>query len=93
MIKEIRIYWALRPHIKKFKELSHMKLSKNMIITGLMTAANAISSISGFLSPKAQLWAWSGQVVIEAALKVIAAFSNPDGTPAAKPYQSLEVTQ
>ncbi len=68
-----------------------MKLSISTLLTALMTTANVASTASGVLPGKAQMYAWALQVVVEAALKIIQAFYNPNGTKATEPYVKAPV--
>lgn len=87
MVREVRTWWRLRPHLKQLKKLTDMKLSTNMVVTFLMTAANALNSVSDLLAPKYRLYGWGAQVIIEAILKLIAGFRNPDGSTARIPWE------
>ncbi len=64
-----------------------MKLQTNMWFTAVLTAAQTFAQFSGVLPTRNwQLASFGTQLAIEAALKLKAYFSNPDGTPAAAAY-------
>ena len=86
MIRELRIYWRLRPIIKQAKELSNMKLSINVVIQLLALVAQAINATQDLLPPKGKFWAMVVLSAVQGISAVLAHFANPDGTPATEPY-------
>jgi hypothetical protein len=54
MIKELRMYWRLRPYINQFKEVTQMgKFSVHMLFQIISVLIGALVSIFGFLPPEA----------------------------------------
>jgi len=86
VIRELRIYWRLRPIIKQAKELSNMKLSVNVVIQLLALVAQAINATQDLLPPKGKFWAMVILSVVQGISAVLAHFANPDGTPVTEPY-------
>ena len=86
MIRELRIWWRLRPLMEEFQELSKMKFSVNVAIQMLALVAQAINATQDFLPERGRFWAMVGLSVVQGATGVLAHFANPDGTPAAAPY-------
>jgi hypothetical protein len=86
MIRELRIYWKLRPMLEQLKGLSKMKLSTSLVFQALAIVAHGINQISGLVPPKYQ-WLVAGAIGILQGINVIGAhFYNPDGTPATQAY-------
>lgn len=86
MIRELRIYWRLKPYIKQLKGEFAMKLSWNMIIQVLATIAQALNVILDILPGKQKAIAATVIGVIQVIVARAGSLSNPDGTPAAAPY-------
>ena len=87
MIKEIRMYWRLRPYIKRIKELAHMKLSWNVVVQIIVTLMQAYNQVSDLLPEK---WKPGAAVImgaIQGIVAMISHFSNPDGSSAKLPYE------
>lgn len=87
MIREIRIWWRLRPLMKQFEELSKMRLSVNVVIQMLALAAQGINATYDLLPGRAKFWAMVALSAVQGLTAVLAHFANPDGTPARIPYQ------
>jgi hypothetical protein len=86
MIKELKMYWRLRPYIKKIKEQLKMKFSVNMIIQILATIAQAMNQISDLFGPGNREAIVLVVGIIQAVVALMAHYKNPDGTPASTPY-------
>jgi len=86
MIKELRIYWRLRPYINQLKELCKMRLRTNIVIQILMTLMQAYNQISDLLPAKWKDTAALVMGIIQSVVALLAHYSNPDGTPAASAY-------
>lgn len=86
MLREIRIYWRLRPFINEFKEVFKMRLSLNMILQTLMTAGQAGNAILDFVPAGKKPVVAAGLGVIQGIVAFLAHFSNPDGTNAKTSY-------
>ena len=86
MIRELRLYWRLRPLLKKFEELTRMKLSANVLIQMLVLATQGINATQDFLPVKGKFWALVALSAVQGLTAVAAHFANPDGTPAQAPY-------
>ena len=63
-----------------------MKLSWNLAIQGLSTAAQGLNAVGSLLPPKYQIMATMTITLIQAISAFLAHFANPDGTPAAAAY-------
>ena len=86
MIRELRIWWRLRPLIERFKELTKMRFSVNVAIQMLALVAQAINATQDLLPGRAKFWAMVVLSAVQGVTAVLAHFANPDGTPAAAPY-------
>jgi len=74
MIRELRLWWRLRPLVHQFQELTKMKFSLNVAIQMLA------------LPGRGKFWAMVGLSAVQGLTAVLAHFANPDGTPAEAPY-------
>jgi hypothetical protein len=86
MIRELRIWWRLRPLMEEFQELSKMKFSVNVAIQMLALVAQAINATQDLLPERGRFWAMVVLSAVQGVTAVLAHFANPDGTPAAAPY-------
>jgi len=43
MVREVRLWWRLRPILKQFQELAKMKLSVNVVIQMLALVAQGVN--------------------------------------------------
>ena len=86
MIRELRIWWRLRPLMEEFQELSKMKFSVNVAIQMLALVAQAINATQDLLPERGRFWAMVVLSAVQGVTAVLAHFANPDGTPAAVPY-------
>lgn len=86
MIRELRLWWRLRPYIRRMEELSKMKFSVNVAIQALAITAQAINATMDLLPPRGRFWAMVVLSAIQGLTAVLAHFVNPDGTPAQAPY-------
>ena len=87
MIREIRLYFRLKPFLKRLAQETKMKFSVNMSIQVLMTIAAALLAIMDLMPPKQAALIVAGVGVIKSITGLLAHFSNPDGTPAEAAYQ------
>ncbi|HZV05079.1 MAG TPA: hypothetical protein VE999_08370 [Gemmataceae bacterium] len=86
MIRELRIWWRLRPLLKKFQELTKMKFSVNIAIQMLALVAQGLNATIDLLSGRGKFWAMVGLSAVQGVAAVLAHFANPDGTSAEAPY-------
>jgi hypothetical protein len=86
MIKELRLYFRLRPILKQLEEVSRMKFSVNMVVQILALIAQGINASYDLLPPRGKFWAMVALSAVQGITAVLAHFTNPDGTPAAEPY-------
>ncbi len=86
MIRELRIWWRLRPYISKIQEQSRMKLSVNAVVQILGTALQGLNTVVDLLPARGRFWAFVAVSAIQGVVGILAHFSNPDGTSAAAPY-------
>ncbi len=86
MIRELRIWWRLRPLIDEFKELTKMRFSVNVAIQMLALVAQAINATEELLPARGKFWAMVVLSAVQGVTAVLAHFANPDGTPAEAPY-------
>jgi hypothetical protein len=99
LLKRILDHWAKIEKIwnapsKAGRESGNgMKFSWNALIGTLMTVGNLAASVNEMFPPKVQYYLWGTQVVIGGVLKIIAAFRNPDGTPAAMAYGPIDFSK
>jgi hypothetical protein len=84
MLREIKLYWRLRPYINREKELLKMKLSFNLIAQILATAIQGTTAISGMFPPKTQAAIAVCMGAVQSVVAVIAHFSQPPATEPAK---------
>ncbi|HWR52109.1 MAG TPA: hypothetical protein VN428_13445 [Bryobacteraceae bacterium] len=87
MIRELKLYWRLRPILNQFKELSKMKFTVNVAVQMLALAAQGINQAQDLLPPRGRFWAMVALSAIQGTTAVIAHFANPDGTPAILAYR------
>jgi hypothetical protein len=86
-LKEIRLYFKLRPYIAQLQKEMTMKLSTNMVVQVIATAVQAANAASPMFTPKVQGSIAAVVGVLQAISACIAHFSNPDGTPATTAYK------
>jgi hypothetical protein len=86
MIREIRLWWRLRPLLERFQELTKMKFSVNVVIQMLALVAQGINATQDLLPPRGRFWAMVALSAVQGLTAVLAHFANPDGTPAQAPY-------
>ncbi len=86
MIREIRLWWRLRPVLERFQELTKMKFSVNVVIQMLALVAQGLNATQDLLPPKGKFWAMVALSAVQGLTAVLAHFANPDGTPAEAPY-------
>jgi hypothetical protein len=86
MIRELRIWWRLRPLVNQFQELTKLKFSLNVAIQMLALVAQAINATQELLPGRGKFWAMVVLSAVQGVTAVLAHFANPDGTPAAAPY-------
>lgn len=86
MIRELRMYWRLRPYLSRFQELTKMRFSVNVAIQMIALAAQGINASIALLPGKGKFWAMVALSVAQGAAGVLAHFANPDGSPAKAPY-------
>jgi hypothetical protein len=86
MIRELRVWWRLRPLIDRFQELTKMKFSVNGVIQMLALAAQGLNATMELLPGRGKFWAMVGLSAAQGLTAVLAHFANPDGTPAEAPY-------
>ncbi len=86
MIREIRLWWRVRPVLERFQELTKMKFSVNVVIQMLALVAQGLNATQDLLPPKGKFWAMVALSAVQGLTAVLAHFANPDGTPAQAPY-------
>lgn len=86
MIRQLQLYFKLRPLLEIAERLCKMKLKVNVLISGLLLVLQAIVQVAGFFPPKFVWIPIVAHIVLEGALKILAAYRNPDGTSALLPY-------
>ncbi len=86
MIREIRLWWRVRPVLERFQELTKMKFSVNVVIQMLALVAQGLNATQDLLPPKGKFWALVALSAVQGLTAVLAHFANPDGTPAQAPY-------
>ncbi|MGQ9687132.1 MAG: hypothetical protein ACUVT2_12620, partial [Thiobacillaceae bacterium] len=86
MIRELRLWWRLRPLVKQFQELTKMKFSLNIAIQMLALVAQGLNASADLLPGRGKFWAMVGLSAVQGLTAVLAHFVNPDGTPAQAPY-------
>jgi hypothetical protein len=80
MLRELKIYWRLRPYINQEKELIQMKFSFNVIAQAIATAMQGANAISGMFGPKTQTAIALGIGMAQAIIAFVAHFSTPPDT-------------
>jgi hypothetical protein len=86
MIKELRIYWRLRPYINQMKGLSGMKFSTQLIGQAALIALQACNQIYDLVPGKYKNVMAGLMLILQGILAMRGLYVNPDGTPAATPY-------
>ena len=86
MIRELRLWWRLRPLVKQFQELTKMKFSLNVAIQMLALVAQGLNASIDLLPGRGKFWAMVSLSAVQGFTAVLAHFANPDGTPAQAPY-------
>lgn len=86
MLRELRIYFRLRPYIRAFREITKMRFSINIVIQSLAIAAQALNAIGDFVSPKSKPLVAGIVGIVQALTAFLAHYNNPDGSPAAEAY-------
>jgi len=86
MIRELRIWWRLRPLIERFKELTKMRFSVNVAIQLLALIAQGINATQDLLPQRGKFWALVVLSAVQGLTAVLAHFANPDGSPAELAY-------
>jgi hypothetical protein len=89
MVREIRIYWALRFHLKQIaSDLDgiQMNLSLNTATQLLATLGQTLNAFGGIVPADKRVWVAASLALIQGILAAMAQFRNPDGTPASQPY-------
>lgn len=85
-LNEFRLYLKLRPGLARLKELSHLKLSVNVIGQGLLVLLQMGNQVSGFVPDSKKFYLAAALGCIQMIVSVLAHYSNPNGTPSALPY-------
>jgi hypothetical protein len=88
MIRELRLWWRLRPILTQLKELTKMKFSVNVVIQMLALAAQGLTQTQDLLPGRAKFWALVALSAVQGVTAVLAHFTNPDGSPAEQPYRN-----
>jgi hypothetical protein len=86
MIRELRLWWRLRPLVNELKEMTKMKFSVNVAIQMLALVAQGLNASIDLLPGRGKFWAMVGLSAVQGVAAVLAHFANPDGTPAQAPY-------
>jgi len=89
MVREIRIYWALRVHLKQLSRdwgQVQMNLTINTATQLLATFGQTLNAFGGFVPADKQVYVAAGLALIQGIMAAMAQFRNPDGTPATQPY-------
>lgn len=79
MIRELRIYWALRPTIEQLQGEMKMKLSTNVFIQIIGTLGQGILHVQSLLPPKSQFWCGVGLALLQLTAGVLGHLSDTDG--------------
>jgi len=86
MIRELRLWWRLRPLLAQFEELTKMKVAVNVAVQMLALVAQGLNASIDLLPGRGKFWAMVGLSAVQGLTAVLAHFANPDGTPAQAPY-------
>lgn len=90
MIREIRIYFALRVHLKHIArdwETLQMNFTVNSTIQLISTIAQTVNAFGGFVPQgKPQMYVAASLALLQGIVAALAQFRNPDGTSARVPY-------
>ena len=101
MIKEIKLYFKLRPILKQLTtqfqnlEKPNVKLSVNAVIQICGTLLQVVNAL-GVIFPQdssGQRWILAAGAAIQGIVGVLAHFSNPDGTSAKTAYETILKTK
>lgn len=86
MIKELKVYFKLRPILKQLKELFKMRQSTNVTIQILALIAQGLAVTSELFPPEIRIWVPVIVSTLQSVVGVLAHRYNPDGTSAEFPY-------
>ena len=88
MIRELRIWWALRPVVDALRGELRMKLSWSLVLQIGGTVTQGLNALGTFADTKdAKFWIASALALVQMIVGVAAHYSNPDGTPARVAWQ------
>jgi len=87
MLREARMYFAVRGQIKTLKELNKMKFSASVLISMVTTLSQAVLQITDLAPPRWKVPLSMVLIILEATKGLSAHWVNPDGTPAAVAYK------
>lgn len=82
MIREIKIYLALRPTISELRRLTNMKLSTGVVSQMLVALVGAYANHSDLLPPAGKFWGMIAAGAATLAIQVLGHYAPPPGTPA-----------
>ena len=88
MLKELRIYLRLRPFIQQLRELPMGKFSTQLVFQIVFVLIGALTTIFDLIPPQYQRPMGAVLVLLSAIYGLYAHYKNPDGTPAAEPWQA-----
>jgi hypothetical protein len=83
----LKLGWRLRKLKPELEAILRMKFSLNAVVQLLALAGQGIVQVQDMLPPKGKFWAAVALAGVQGVVGVLAHFANPDGTPAALPYQ------
>ncbi len=89
MLREIRLYWAVKVQYKALSRdwsLFQMNLTINSFIQLLGTVGQTLNVVGGFVPADKKMYVAAGIALLQGIAAAVAHFSNPDGTPAALAY-------
>lgn len=85
---KVRILLKVNEVVNKVKEqVMGKSLSVSTVLSVIMTVLQGVVQVGNLLPDKYKVWSLVAQIAAEFALKVQAAFHNPDGSPASVAYQ------
>jgi hypothetical protein len=87
MLRELRMFWRLRPYIAQLKGIDMGKFSIHMVFQVLFVLVGALTEIFDLLPAETQKQTLIVLVLAASVLGLYNHFKNPDGTSAALPYE------
>ncbi len=90
MVREIRVYFALRVQLRQLSrdwEALNMNFTINSTLQMLATIGQVCNQVAPFVPENKRVWIAASLAILQGISAALAHFSNPDGSSARLPYQ------